>query len=192
MNAAVKMIHVARKELGLDEEGYRDVLYGATNGATTSLREMSDRQLQAVVAKMKALGFQAKPKGSTLQGVYAPKLLALWLSAWNLGVVRSPDQNALIAFVDRQTGISHVRWVRDRADAMKAIEALKKWISREAGVEWPAYTADPRPLKIAVIAAQHRLLGFEGSYVDNGAHTNAQLDGFIAGLGAQIRAKANG
>lgn len=187
MSAAVKMIHVARKDLGLSDERYRDLLFGATKGETTSLRAMSDRQHQAVITEMKRLGFEAKAKAGKLSGPYGGKLNALWLSAWNLGVVTNRSEDALIAFVERQTGISHVNWVRDRADAMKAIEALKKWIAREAGVVWPPYTADPRPLKVAVIAAQHRRLGFAGPYVDNPVNTLTQLDAIIGGLGAQIR-----
>jgi hypothetical protein len=192
VTAAIRMIHVAKREIGIADDDYRALLERVTGCA--SLRAMDDRQHQAVIGEMKRLGFAAKGKAkpSGLEGPYAAKLLALWLSAWNLGVARSDDPHALIAFVERQTGVAQVRWVRDRADAMKAIEALKKWIAREAGVVWPPYTADPRPLKVAVIAAQHRLLGFGETYIDNAAHSNAQLDGFIAGLGAQIRARADG
>ena len=70
---------------------------------------------------------------------------------------------------------------------MKAIEALKKWIARESGVVWPPYSADLRPLKVAVIAAQHRLLGFGETYCDNPANSAAQLDAIIAALGEKIR-----
>lgn len=191
MSAAIKMIHVAKREINIADEDYRALLERVTGCA--SLREMSDGQHQAVIGEMKRLGFQAKGKAKPhgLQGPYAGKLLALWLSAWNLGVARSDDPHALISFVERQTGISQVRWVRDRADAMKAIEAMKKWIAREAGVQWPPYTADPRPLKVAVIAAQHRLLGFGDAYLDNPANSAAQLDAIIAGLGKRIRAKGN-
>lgn len=191
MSAAIKMIHVAKREIGIADDDYRALLERVTGCA--SLREMTDRQHHAVIDEMKRLGFQAKGKArpAGLHGPYAGKLLALWLSAWNLGVTRSDDPQALIAFVERQTGIAQVRWVRDRADAMKAIEALKKWIARESGVVWPPYSPDPRPLKVAVIAAQHRLLGFGETYVDNPANTTAQLDAIIAGLGAQIRARAD-
>lgn len=188
MNAAMKMIHVARKELNLSEERYRDLLFGATKGAATSLRAMSDGQLQDVLGEMKRLGFQARPKVGRLRGAYGRKFNALWLSAHALGIVRNPSEDALIAFVERQTGISHVNWVRDARDAARAIEALKAWMTREAGVEWPkASESDGRAAKVAVIAAQHRLLGFAGPYVDSPANSSAQLDKIIAGLGAQIR-----
>src|SRR3546814_19064925 len=91
------------------------------------------------------------------------KLVALWLSAWNLGVAHNRHEHALIAFVERQTGIAHVNWVRDQRDGAAAVEALKKWIAREAHVEWPVGAeADGRANKIAVIAAQHRKLSLGG------------------------------
>lgn len=187
MSAAIKMIHVARRELAMEDDDYRDLL-GRVTGKT-SLRLMTDREQSAVIGEMKRLGFAVKSKAGTLQGPYAGKLLALWLSAWNLGVVRSRASQALIAFVDRQTGISHVRWVREPRDAAKAIEGLKTWIAREAGVEWPrVIDADGRGNKVAVIAAQHRLLGFGGPYIDNPANPTASLDRIIAALGEQIRA----
>ncbi|WP_432769783.1 MAG: regulatory protein GemA [Sphingopyxis sp.] len=187
MNPAIKMIHVAKRDVGIEDSDYRAMLERVTG--TASLREMSDRQHQAVIGELKRMGFQAKPRAGKLAGPYGAKLNALWLSGWNLGVVTNRSEDALIAFVERQTGIAHVNWVRDRADAMKAIEALKKWIAREGGVVWPPYTADPRPLKLAVIAAQHRLLGFGGPYVDDLTNSLAQLDAIIAGLGEQIRAQ---
>lgn len=186
MSAAIKMIHVAKREIGIADDDYRALLSRVTG--TASLRDMSDRQHHDVIAEMKRLGFQAKPRTGKLAGAYGAKLNALWLSGWNLGVVRNRSEDALIAFVERQTGISHVNWLRDRDDAMKAIEALKKMIARDAGVDWPPYTADPRALKIAVIAAQHRLLGIAGEYADHPVNTLADLDNIIGALGAQIRA----
>src|SRR3546814_6866940 len=78
--------------------------------------------------------FRSQRNGA-LTGPFAPKLVALWLSAWNLGVAHNRHEHALIAFVERQTGIAHVNWVRDQRDGAAAVEALKKWIAREAHVE---------------------------------------------------------
>jgi hypothetical protein len=189
MTAAIKMIHVAKRELGMNDDDYRVVLGRATRGATTSLREMTDGQLQAVIGEMKKLGFAAKSKAGEQLGPFGPKLLALWLSGWNLGVFRDPGQKALVAFVERQTKIARVQWVRDPRDAAKAVDGLKLWIAREADVEWPtSAVAAGREYKIAVIAAQHRLLGLGERYADSAANSDAQLDKIIAALGARIRA----
>jgi hypothetical protein len=184
MSAAIKMIHVARREIGIADDDYRALLERVTGSA--SLRAMSDRQHQDVIAEMKRLGFAPKARTGRLDGPFAGKLLALWLSGWNLGVFRSPHDQALIAFVERQTGIAHVRWVREARDAARAIEGLKKWIAREAGLEWPAHD-DARAHKLAVITAQHRKLGFAGEYVDHPVNTLGDLDNIIGALGKQIR-----
>lgn len=194
MSAAIKMIHVAKRELAMNDDDYRALLGRVSNGATTSLKAMSDRDHQNVIAEMKRLGFA--PSSSShrkLAGPFAGKLVALWLSAWNLGITRNRHENALIAFVERQTGIAHLRWVREQRDAHRAIDGLKIWIAREAGVVWPTVAdGNGRGHKIAVIAAQQRLLDADAAYQDNPATSTAELDRLIATLGEQIRAAKHG
>ena len=187
---AIAMIHVAKKNLGMHDDDYRALVKSVSATGQSSAKLLSPAEQQALIGKMKGLGFQPVARNGKLSGPYAPKLIALWLSAWNLGIVRNRHENALIEFVDRQTGISHVRWLRDARDAASVIEALKKWMTAKAGVVWPTSAdASGRALKIAVIAAQHRLLGFEGAYRDNPDIRTDALNGVISGLGVQIRAK---
>lgn len=129
-------IHVAKKQLGLDEDTYRATLVSITGKEST--RAMSEAERQRVVEEFRRRGFTKAVKGprTKLEGRFAKKLQALWIAGWNLGVVTDRDDAALIAFVRRQTGIDHVRFVQDAADADKAIEALKGWLSRDAGVNW--------------------------------------------------------
>lgn len=133
--SALATIHVAKKQLGLDDDTYRAVLNRVTG--KTSSADMTETERLAVVDELRRLGFE---RGSTgprraLEGRYAKKLQALWIAGWNLGVVRNRDDRALIAMVKRQTGIDHVRFVRDPADAVRAIEALKA-MTAKAGVDW--------------------------------------------------------
>ncbi len=139
MSAALKAIHAGARALGLDEDGRRDLMARVTG--KRSAGEMSEDERSAVVAEMRRLGFEASSKArrspsKTVSGPYGKKLQALWIAGWNLGVVRSADDAALIAFVKRQTGLSHERFLRDPADAARAIEALKSWLAREADVDW--------------------------------------------------------
>lgn len=60
------------------------------------------------------------------------------MSGWHLGVVRDRTDAALLAFLERQTGLEHTRFLVDAASARRMIESLKGWLAREAGVEWPA------------------------------------------------------
>lgn len=130
--SALSAIHVANKQLGLDEDTARD-LYQRVTGKR-SLREMNDRELQLIVSEQRRQGFQPADKG--LHGPFAKKLQALWIAAWNLGIVRDRRDGALLAFVKRQTGVDHTRFLLDAEEAAKAVEALKAWMTREAGVDW--------------------------------------------------------
>jgi hypothetical protein len=130
------IIHVGLKQLGIAGDDARD-LYERVTGSR-SLREMSPPQREAVVGELHRLGFKPafKPGASKrASGPYAGKLQALWIAAYNLGVVRSGTDEAMMAFVTRQTGLAHARflWVAD--DAEKAIEAIKSWTRRETGAD---------------------------------------------------------
>lgn len=135
--SALAAIHVGKKQLGLEDDDYRALL-GRITGKR-SAGALNEAERSKVLEEMRRLGFKPQSKGSrgTLEGRYAKKLVALWISAWELGIVRNRSDKALIAFVKRQTGMDHVRFVHDPADAARAIEALKSWMAREGGVEWP-------------------------------------------------------
>lgn len=156
---ALAAIHVAKKQLRLEEDDYRAILLRVTGNASS--KDMSEGERGAVLAELRRLGFSnsplsgsrtSTPQGGSvprartgrrkLEGKYAGKLQALWISAWNLGITRSRDDKALLAFVKRQTGIDHVRFLRHGEDAAKAIEALKGWIAREAGVAWSIHNGE--------------------------------------------------
>jgi hypothetical protein len=99
---------------------------------------MSDGERGRVLDELKRLGFKPTSKGSRkgIEGKYAPKLQALWIAGYNLGLIRNRDDAALLAFVKRQTGIDHTRFLRYHDDANKAIAALQGWLARDGGVDW--------------------------------------------------------
>ncbi|NOR63273.1 MAG: DUF1018 domain-containing protein [Rhodobacteraceae bacterium] len=131
MAHAFAKIHVAAKQLGMDEDAQRDVYERVTG--ERSLRAMNGLQLAAVNTEMVRLGFKpSHAKGNKLSGTYGPMMRALWLSAYNLGVVRNSRDEAMIKWVYRQTQIEHLNWVRHPEDANKAIDALKLWMRRES------------------------------------------------------------
>lgn len=134
--SALAAIHVAKKQLGLDEDTYRALALRVTG--KSSARDMSEGERGRLLEEMRSRGFKKASNGPRkgLEGRFAKKLQALWIAAWNLDIVENRDDQALIAFVKRQTGLSHVRFLRHPEDAVKAIEALKAWMAREAGVDW--------------------------------------------------------
>lgn len=183
---SISAIYGARKRLGIDDETARD-LYERTVGKR-SLRLMSPSEQTAVLNELN----RSVPKGQKrLPGPYAGKLQALWISGWHLGLVRNNSDEALLAFVKGQTGIDHTRFLQSAADARKAIEALKAWLTRDAGVNWNEFT-DPAA---CVIAAQLRVLGRAPgsiSYTVNGQHSEGSealaKHAAMAVLGTEIRA----
>ncbi len=141
-------IHVGLKQLGIESEDARDLYERVTR--KRSLKLMTSNEHQAVIGELRRLGFEpsnARSKGprNALQGRFAKQLQAYWIDLWNLGLVRDRTDAALIAFVRRQTKIDDPKWVLDAATAAKAIEAMKGWMARAAGVSWddgnhlPAY-----------------------------------------------------
>lgn len=140
MTSSLAAIHVAKKQLGLDEDTYRAKLTNITG--KPSAKDMTEAERQKVLTVLRNEGFTPaenawrpvdRPK---LTGRFAAKLQALWIAAHNLAIVENRDDGALIAFVKRQTGIDHVRFLRFPDDARKAVEALKAWIARAGGVDW--------------------------------------------------------
>ncbi|WP_170300971.1 regulatory protein GemA [Rhodoplanes serenus] len=177
-------IHSIAKRIGLDEAERRGLIEQVTG--KRSAGDLDAVQAGRVIDRLKALSGQgssaprstftsglpavlppAPPAKGAMQidGPYAGKLRALWITAHDLGIVRDRTDRALCAFVERQTKIAHPRWLRDAADAARAIEALKSWIAREGGITWPARDAEPSAIKRAVLEAQWRRL------VDLGAVT---------------------
>lgn len=156
----IAAIHTLAKALGLPDDLRRDVIAAEARGKR-SARDLSFEEAGRVIERLK--GEQTKTPEHQAQlargarrmdGPYAPKLRALWISAWNLGLVRDNSDRALCAFIERQTGVSHPRFLRESREAAKAIEALKAWMRRDAGVRWPAPGADVVDVKLAVIESQ--------------------------------------
>jgi phage gp16-like protein len=129
---ALAAIHVARKQLGLDDDTYRALALRVTG--ESSAAAMTEGQRGRLLEEMRRQGFKPAKKG--LEGPFAAKLQALWIAGWNLGVFRDRSDAALLAFVRRQTHIDHTRFLLDGEVAAKAVDALKAWMTREAGVNW--------------------------------------------------------
>lgn len=201
---ALAAIHVGKKQLGLEEEDYRALLTRVTGKSST--KQMTDAERGRVVEEMRRLGFKQASSAprKRLDGPFAAKLQALWIAGWNLGVVSSRDDRALIAFVERQTGISHTRFLRHAEDAVKAIEGLKQWLTRAAGVDWSVDNTRAPYLNLPpfqIADTQYRMLSRAGAKLDTFAgeaqratgksdiakFTGADWIAFMNALGAKVR-----
>jgi hypothetical protein len=156
--AALARLHLVKKERRLDDEDWRDIMERVTGAR--SLKDLDARQLYALLDALHAGGASVANKVSAqLTGPYAAKLRALWISGWQLGVIRSRGDDALLAFVKRMTGVDHTRFLIDAREAAKVIEALKQMLARDGGVAWEDHEGQPR---MAILAALWRSLRERG------------------------------
>lgn len=149
----IRLIHVARRDRGLDDGTYRDLLERETK--KRSCKAMNTTELDKVLAALKRDGFKVSRKPrlvvaqpeqrnrARLRDGQQALATALWISLWQLGAVRDNRDSALDAFVSRQTGVAHLKWLGPQ-QAHRVIEALKDWCARE-GFEVPVADETERP-----------------------------------------------
>ena len=142
-NGMIKLVHVARRELGLDEPTYRAILQA--QGGTESLSAMTNGQIDKVLTYLKSQGFKgrrARADRKQADNPDARKIRALWLLLYELSAVKDPSEAALAAYVKRVAKVDDLHWAhgtrkystaagaksRDRAEIV--IETLKKWAMR--------------------------------------------------------------
>jgi phage gp16-like protein len=154
---AIKLIHVAKRQLGLSEDDYRTVLASATG--KESCAEMSLPELNRVMDRLRELGFKPsggqKAKGRKLSPktrhkdpatkTQIDKIRALWIACAEVGAVSNRYEQGLNAFVKRMAKVERVDWLRSSYDANKVIEALKAMYERKTG-EKPEPEIPPAPL----------------------------------------------
>lgn len=141
-------IRAACRRLGIDDDDRK-----ALQLERTGKHSMSDMSVAELGALLTHLNVNWKTPDRPVTG----KVRALWWSLYWLGAIDRPDDEALGAFVKRQTGIAALRFL-DHRQAPAVIEALKSWLARE-GIHW---LADPDPTGMAdrhavLTAIGHRL-----------------------------------
>ena len=131
----IRLIHVGKRELGLDDDVYRALLMGSVQKDSTSA--MSVPELERVLERMKRSGFKVRVKASAqprpgrplAQYPEAKKVRALWLFLHQLGAVKNPSEAALAAYVKRIAKVDALQWTNgNQTEAL--IETLKKWAMR--------------------------------------------------------------
>lgn len=128
--AMMAKIHIAIKDLNVDEDDYRQAVFDKTG--QMSLSKCTDAQLDQVLDWLKSKGFRPLAKrGGTPAATHpmARKARALWISLYHLGAVKNPSEQALEAFAKRQLGCDKLVWAR-QSDAYRLIEALKSMAIR--------------------------------------------------------------
>ncbi|EOG3201313.1 gp16 family protein [Salmonella enterica] len=136
----ITLIHVARRELRLDEDTYKDALRTATG--KTSCRDMTQAELSRVLAAFGKRGFKvrSKPQNRALKpATVTAKIRVIWRLMCAQGFLGSDSEAALNAWVRKQTasanggeGVANYQWLeRESALASDVLERLKRWHRRE-------------------------------------------------------------
>jgi len=140
-------VHAIATANGLDEDARRDKLEGLTG--KRSAKDCSDDELRAF---LKLFHAKQNPNKS-----YTGLTRALWISAYNLGLLDSGSDAALDAFVERQTGKANTKFLTS-ADSNKVTEALKAICAR-GGFVVPADGQGGLKARRALVAAQWQRMG---------------------------------
>lgn len=132
--AMLAKVHIAKKDLGLDDFAYR-VIIGRTVGKSSS-SDCTDAQLGALLAEFQRLGW--KPTGQPRRRsdkAWVRKIWAIWADLRPL--LDDATDDTLRAFVRRQThslknpeGIADPEWL-DAPEGTKVIQGLEGWRTRE-------------------------------------------------------------
>jgi hypothetical protein len=143
-----KTIFVACRELGLDDQARRD-LQTVTCGKD-SMKDMTDADMQAVIDRLKADGFQVTGAHAKRRKA-APRsdlrlVHVLWRKLGEAGVLDRPDRAGLNTFIRSQFGASwgsvpaDIDMLRDHDQIAAVIRALKAW-GKRAGIDfdWEAH-----------------------------------------------------
>ncbi len=140
-NPALAKIHIAKKELGLDDDTYRAMLFGLTG--KRSAKDLTPAESVRVLKHMSASGAKVTPfigkpparrtrkKGQKIQDPMLRKIWAMWLDMHNRGVVRERGEKALMAWIKEHQGIQRdaLAWL-NQAEKGAVINCLREWQKR--------------------------------------------------------------
>lgn len=137
----VRLIHVAKSKLKLDDETYRAMLVTATG--KDSCRKMRHGELQLAYDAFVERGFKrsfkkhkqrVKPRlNGQDKAAEIGKIRAIWITMHQQGFIVDSSEEALNKFVQRQTarlnngmGVNELGWL-DGELADRVLESLKQW-----------------------------------------------------------------
>ena len=143
-DALLAQIHIAKKEVGMDDGTYRLFLENTTG--RTSSKGMSDRMKRTVITAFKDKGWKPSTRKKGAKQRHIPKandararlIFGLWTQLGKLGGLEKPSRAGLFAFCRRMTkerhapdGIDNPDWLTENADFDSIIIPLKRMIERK-------------------------------------------------------------
>ncbi|MCY0966154.1 regulatory protein GemA [Parathalassolituus penaei] len=146
--AALAKLHIAKKELAMDDDAYKALLvrHGAP-AASPSARELTIKQIDSVLNELISKGWQPR-KGKTMEErrqstasrqrtskTRIDKIRAIWIQMHRDGFISDGSEAALMAWVRKQTAakdgqIDALEWLEQTSMANTVLEQLKAWNKR--------------------------------------------------------------
>jgi phage gp16-like protein len=121
-------IHLAKKQLGMDDDAYRDLLF--TVARVRSAADLDWTGRKRVLDHFVKCGYKQGPAGKRWTDPTERKVRSLWLELRDAGALRDASDAALFAFCKRTTGADHLRFANGK-ELRTIIESLKLWLRRE-------------------------------------------------------------
>jgi phage gp16-like protein len=130
--AKLAKIHIAKKDLGLDDDTYRQMLRTVTG--KDSAKALTLVECDKVLAHCKKLGWtpkaSTKPKIDTDWRAPRIKLIKdLWSQLGEAGALRNPSNEGLLNFCKPLMTVPKLEWATSQS-LNHIVEALKAWLAR--------------------------------------------------------------
>ncbi|HUY26198.1 MAG TPA: regulatory protein GemA [Candidatus Binataceae bacterium] len=133
--ADLAAIHVAKKQLRLDDDLYREIIRTVTEGRIESAADATPRERGAIIEHLRSKGFRKQESNvRPLRQAQGRMARGLWIEGAKLGIVRDKSDDAFRKFVKSVAGVDRPEWMTP-AQANKVIEALKAMHRRKSGEE---------------------------------------------------------
>lgn len=131
-NRDLQLIHIAKKDLGMDDDAYRSIILGISNQRVRSAADLTGPERAALLKHLKACGF--RPKQPIPKDVFPDtpewlKVWSLWQQLADAGLVRDRRGAALAKYVTHQVKVAAMAWVTPQ-QLHGLIEQLKQWLAR--------------------------------------------------------------
>jgi phage gp16-like protein len=117
-------IHIAKKELGLDDSSYRAILRDRYRKESSA--HLTGSEAEDLIDLFRQKGW--RPASLAQRGL----IYALWRRLESLGGINHPGEKALASFIEHATGKDSPRRLTVR-EASRVIEMLKNWLERVEG-----------------------------------------------------------
>lgn len=125
-------IQIAKNQLGLEDDDYRDVLERSIRKRSSS--GITDAERKKVLTEMRRLGFQATGSNNSdtkrpmSKKPYVRLIFALWGELKREGIWKDRRRASLIKFIKEKTGRDDPEWLTydEASPVIEALKAMKK------------------------------------------------------------------